>query len=151
MSSTSPITTSYSHTQIGYVLIAAIGTGIAPIAAAWIMVGLHWAVGVVVAALLVSLVLFVSLTVELYDRRIVLRFGPGIVRRTISLDDVTSCTVVRNRWYFGWGIHLTPHGWLYNVSGLSAVELLMKNGRTCRIGTDEPENLAAAIRKSIRP
>jgi hypothetical protein len=53
--------------------------------------------------------------------------------------------VVRNRWYYGWGIRITPRGWLYNVSGLDAVELALKNGKCVRIGSDEPHALARAI------
>ena len=52
---------------------------------------------------------------------------------------------MRNLWYYGWGIRYTPHGWLFNVSGLDAVELELKNGRTWRVGTDEPVELLAAI------
>ena len=35
--------------------------------------------------------------------------------------------------------------WLWNVSGLQAVELVLNNGKRFRIGTDEPENLVNAI------
>jgi len=56
---------------------------------------------------------------------------------------------VKNPWYYGWGIRFTPHGWLYNVSGLHAVEIELKNGKKYRIGTDVPENLEKAIREFI--
>jgi len=52
---------------------------------------------------------------------------------------------VHNHWYYGRGIKLTPHGWLFNVSGFDAVEIQLKNGRKYRIGTDEPDALLAAI------
>ncbi|MFH1253014.1 MAG: hypothetical protein V1664_01635 [Candidatus Uhrbacteria bacterium] len=58
---------------------------------------------------------------------------------------IKTTKAVRNSWYCGWGIRLTSHGWLFNVSGLSAVEITMKNGRSYRIGTDEPEKLTAVI------
>ena len=48
-------------------------------------------------------------------------------------------------WWYGWGIHLTPRGWLYNVGGLDAVELALNNGRTLRIGSDEAAALARAL------
>jgi hypothetical protein len=35
--------------------------------------------------------------------------------------------------------------WVWNVSGLDAVELTLRSGRRFRIGTDEPEELAKAI------
>jgi hypothetical protein len=56
---------------------------------------------------------------------------------------------VKNQWWWGWGIRLIPGGWLYNVSGLDAVELKMKNGRVYRIGTDEPRKLAEFIQAKL--
>jgi len=52
---------------------------------------------------------------------------------------------VTNPWWYGWGIHLTPSGWLYNVGGARAVQLDLHNGRSLRVGTDEPERLCEAI------
>jgi hypothetical protein len=40
-------------------------------------------------------------------------------------------------------------GWLYNVSGLRAVEVGLKSGRKYRVGTDEPERLEAALKQRI--
>ena len=50
----------------------------------------------------------------------------------------------------GWGIRLIPNGWLWNVSGLGAVELSLVNGQRFRIGTDEPEQLATAIQGALK-
>jgi len=61
------------------------------------------------------------------------------------LSQVQNAAVVRNKWYYGWGIRLTPGGWLWNVSGLDAVELTFKNGKKFRIGTDEPDRLLQAL------
>ena len=40
---------------------------------------------------------------------------------------------------------MIPGGWIWNVSGLDAVELLLGDGRVLRVGTDEPEALSRAI------
>jgi hypothetical protein len=77
-------------------------------------------------------------------------FGLGLVRKHVLLDEFTSVRVVRNKWYYGWGIRLIPNGWLLNVSGLDAVELVRRNGRVLRIGTDEPAPLERAIRDAAR-
>ena len=50
------------------------------------------------------------------------------------------------RLYFGFGIRLTQHGWMWNISGLDAVELTYHNGKKFRIGTDEPEALLEALK-----
>ena len=96
-----------------------------------------------------EVMLFGALTVEVDHVAIRLRFGLGLIRKAFSLTDVASCRVVRNRWWWGWGIRLIPGGWLYNVSGLDAVELVLKNGKTFRIGTDEPRQLAEFIHAKL--
>jgi len=57
---------------------------------------------------------------------------------------------VRNKWWWGWGIRRIHDGWLYNVSGLNAVELVMGNGKKFRIGTDQPRRLADSIQARLR-
>jgi len=94
----------------------------------------------------VCLFFFHSLTVTVSREYIVLRFGIGLIWKRFSVIDVQEATIVRNRWYYGWGIRLTPHGWLFNVSGFNAVEIRLKNGRKYRIGTDKPVELLSAIK-----
>ena len=101
------------------------------------------------ALLVVCAILFDSLTVKVSRTYISLKFGIGLIRKRFALVDVQNATIVRNLWYYGWGIRLTPHGWLYNVSGLDAVEIQLKNGRKCRIGTDEPLELLSAVESSL--
>jgi hypothetical protein len=47
------------------------------------------------------------------------------------------------------GIRKIPGGWLYNISGADAVELTLKGGKRCRIGTDVPEELERAIEPAL--
>jgi len=77
------------------------------------------------------------------------RFGPGPIRKRVKLNEIESCKVVKNHWYYGWGIRLTPHGILYNVSGFYAVEIKLRTGRLYRIGTDTPQELEVAIRRAL--
>lgn len=107
--------------------------------------------GSVSLILLACAYLFASLTVKVSPQWISLRFGPGLFRKRFAVAEVTGAQVVRNRWYYGWGIKLTPHGWLYNVSGLDAVEIQLRSGRKYRIGSDEPMALAAAITSVLAP
>jgi hypothetical protein len=96
------------------------------------------------------LLVFHSLTVQVNRNEISLRFGIGIVKKSFSSAEIKTVEQVRNRWFYGWGIKLTPEGWLYSVSGLDAVQIVMQDGRKTRIGTDEPEKLLAAIESVIR-
>lgn len=92
--------------------------------------------------------LFGWLTVDITGHRVRIRFGVGLIRRTISLDTIRGFVPVTNRWWYGWGVRFTPHGILYNVSGFQAVELLLHDGRRLRVGTDEPEALVRALQSA---
>jgi len=111
--------------------------------------GFNWVAFAVLIVLGVCLVLFAALTAVIEEDGLEIRFGPGVIRKRIPLKDIESCQVVKNPWYYGWGIRLTPHGWLYNVSGSHAVEIKMKTGKKYRIGTDAPNDLEQVIRQSI--
>ena len=95
---------------------------------------------------LILLALFYGLTVEVNRDTIQLYFGFGLIHRSILREYIASVTQVRNRWWYGFGIRLTPHGWMWNISGLDAVELIYHNGKKFRIGTDEPEALLEALK-----
>jgi hypothetical protein len=96
-------------------------------------------------------VLFSSLTVKVTDQELMFYFGPGFWTRRFALDDVISVEVVRNSAFYGWGIRYTRHGWLYNVSGLWAVEVTIRGEGQIRIGTDEPDKLKRAIDQTGNP
>jgi hypothetical protein len=66
----------------------------------------------------------------------------------VRFERIRGFAIVRNPWYYGWGIHFIPGGMLYNASGLSAIELQLTNGRYVRIGTGEPQALADALRRA---
>jgi len=90
--------------------------------------------------------LFWGLTVEVNRDMVRLYYGFGIIHRSIPRERITTVTQVRNRWWYGLGIRWTPHGWMWNISGLDAVELTYHNGKKFRIGTDEPEALLEALK-----
>ena len=101
-------------------------------------------------ALLVCLTwLFSSLTVEVDGEALRHYFGPGFWKKTYLLEEIESIKQVRNSWIFGWGIRITPHGWLYNVSGLDAVQIQLRSGRKFRIGTDDPQGMIDAISQKV--
>lgn len=139
----------YHHTQIGYWTIIALAIAWGFSALLMANLGFYWPVFAALIIFSVCLALFATLTVNINAEMLQLHFGPGLIRKKFWLKDITSCQVVKNPWYYGWGIRLTPHGWLYNVSGLSAVEITLRDGKKYRIGTDVPEELVQAIRAAI--
>ena len=139
----------YKHTQVGYLIIVVMAAVMVLIGIVLANAGINWiAVGVLVVIAL-ALVLFSSLTVVIREEELEVRFGPGLIRKRFKLNEIESCQVVKNHWYYGWGIRLTPHGILYNVSGFYAVEIRLLTGKKYRIGTDVPRELEAAIRSSL--
>ncbi len=138
----------YKHTQFGLVTLASLV--VSGIVAGYVVYDLQdWAGVAVSATILFIVLLFASLTIVVDSEAVRLRFGIGLIRKTFKLSDIESVRVVRNSWLYGWGIRYTPHGWLYNVSGLGAVELLRRDGKKTRIGSDEPEKLAEAISSAM--
>ena len=144
---------SYRHTQFGRLTIAMISTIVLLTIVVTVLVEIEPPLlillpigfGLFMGFLLVC---FGALTVEVTSEHVIARFGPGWIRKRFELAEIESVTCVQNRWYWGWGIRLTPHGWMYNVAGLEAVELALKNGKRFRIGTDEPRDLEAAIQRA---
>lgn len=139
----------YHHTQVGYLTIIVFAIALFLITAIMAMNVFSWIAFTVLIILGICLLLFSTLTVIIRDEVLEIRFGPGLIRKKLHLKDIESCQVVRNPWYYGWGIHLTPHGWLYNVSGFSAVEIRLKSGKKYRVGTDVPHELEKAIWQAV--
>ena len=139
--------TRYEHTQIGHVIIWSL--------LAIILVATCGRIGhrappvIILIFLLVCLVLFYRLKITIEDEILCASFGPGIIRKKVRLSEIVRCDPIRIRWWYGWGIHLTPFGWLYNVSGLDAVAITLRDGKKLALGTDDPHGLITAIRAGI--
>ncbi len=140
----------YRHTQTGYLLLVALGGGLALILFLMLSTSFNWVAAIAAIIVAGCLWIFSSLTVTLVGDKLEVRFGPGFIRLSCLLSDIAAQRVVINPWYYGWGIRFIPGGWLYNVSGLRAVELQMVNGQRYRIGTDDAEGLALAIEEARR-
>jgi hypothetical protein len=136
----------YRHTQRGTLIqitclaIAAVGLG-----TSWLSG--HWAPALIMLAIMIVMAtLFSSLTVEVTNDELHWHFGPGLWSYSLALDEIKAVAVVRNQWWNGWGIRMAPGFRLYNVSGFEAVELRLHSNDIRRIGTDDPEGLAKALR-----
>jgi hypothetical protein len=139
----------YRHTQFGWAIVLCVGPiGLAMVLAAafWPHLALNLLIGA--AILGVGVVLFSTLTIAIEDGVLRASFGPGLIRKKVRLAEIAAVRAIPVRWWYGLGIHLTPHGWLYNVSGWKAIEITLRNGRRFCLGTDEPEDLVKAIREA---
>ena len=137
--------------QIGWAVIvgSGVGLGLALVVtlslSAATLAAVPWLVAALFGLLVLGLLTYATLTVQVTADRILVRFGVGLIRKAIELADVVKCQVVRTPSWWGWGLHWTPSGWLYNVSGRAAVRLEMKSERPVMVGSDEAERLKEAI------
>jgi len=135
--------TRYEHTQIGHVIIWPLLAIILITSGG--LISDHAPPLFVSILLLACVVLFYRLKITVEDETLCASFGPGIIRRKVPLVEIVGCEPMRIRWWYGWGIHLTPYGWLYNVSGFDAVAITLRDGRKFALGTDDPHGLTEAI------
>jgi hypothetical protein len=142
----------YRHVQVGWPVILGVAGSFALFLG--IVVGvsgrdpavlLHPIVAVPLVFLALITAVFGVLRTEIRDDAFLVAFGPGRPRRVTPLERIRSVRVVRNHWLYGWGIRITPHGWLWNASGLDAVEIELEGGKRFRVGTDDPRGLAEAL------
>ncbi len=150
----------YKHTQIGYLILVVTLAVLVFFVRAHITAlaeppsadsGTNLLVTAIMVLIVFILASFVSLQVIIDGKYLRIKFGYGIFQKKFSLNDILSAKTVRNHWYYGWGIRVWfwPKMWIYNVSGFDAVEIKLKNGKTYRIGTDEPKKLEQTILHSI--
>ena len=114
----------YRHTQTGWTTIYwfAVVAVIVLLVFFFVLAPRFHAVGMAVLAFLAVLgFLFSSLTVTVDERRLSWHFGPGFWKKYVSLDEIRSIEPVKTEWWWGYGIRVTPRGWMYNVSGNRAV------------------------------
>jgi hypothetical protein len=136
----------YRHTQPGTLmlttglLIGALGVVISWTSGRWAPAVVMILINVVIAAL------FSSLTVEVGGGELRWYFGPGLWSYRLPIADIKDVGIVRNHWWNGWGIRMAPGFRLYNVFGLDAVELRVGPNDIRRIGTDDPQGLAEALK-----
>ncbi len=87
-----------------------------------------------------------QLKISIDEHNFHFQFGPGLIQKTIALDDIMDCQPVKNKRWMWFGIRKIKDWWLYNVSGLDAVELTFKDSdKKMRVGTSEPDTICQEI------
>ncbi len=139
----------YENTQVAVVILVAVGLVFLALLPVALSEANSYPVWIVVGILGVVAFLFHSLTVRVQDAKLEIRFGTGLIGRTIPLQRIRDVRAVTNPWWYGYGIRYTPSGWLYNVSGRGAVKVALDGGSSILVGTNEPDRLVAAIRRGL--
>jgi hypothetical protein len=141
----------YRHTQNGWAVIGGSFLGLGAAVAVTLSLSsatraaVPWLIMARFGVLAAGLALYSMLAVDVDADEIHVRFGVGIIRKSIPLEDVLRRDLVRSPVRWGWGLHWTPSGWLYNVGERAAVRIEMKRRWPLMIGRDEAEQLKAAI------
>jgi len=100
--------------------------------------------------MVVGLLFFYDMKTYIDNEQILISFGIGLVKKRIAIKNIEKVTVVRNKWYYGFGIRMLKNGWLYNIKGLDAVELKMKNTKSIiRVGTADSQKLKREIERML--
>ncbi len=98
----------------------------------------------------VILFLFHSLIVEVNNKVLKVKFGPGLIKKQFKIDDIIDCKPVKFHFPHTFGVHFKADSNVYNVSGSDGIELTLKNKRkTIKIGTDHPKELCETIRNLL--
>lgn len=144
----------YSHTQRSplHYLLFVVAAGLAVGAIAFVEQPLVATIFAIAAALSTLFAFcFASLTVSTDQDRLHLKFGPlPLFRRSIEYATITQAEVGQTSIIDGWGVHYIPgRGWTYNLWGFGCVVIRTGNS-TIRIGTDDAENLLAALQTKAR-
>lgn len=143
----------YKKTQIGFFSIAVLG------AVLIMMLGIYlsgtiqeselWIFKLTITFIALMFVLFSSLTVKVTRQELIWYFGPGLWKYRIKTGEIQAVGSTRSHPIEGVGIRWNPwKGMLYNVSGLNAVKVIRKNGKSTRIGTNEPQKLIEVIKEA---
>ena len=139
----------YDHTQTSplFLLLAAIGIGFfiwgSQVDGQKLSITL-FSIGAVWFLLALS---FRQLTCRDEGAHLRISFGPlPIFRRKLLYSRLEKVKQNRSRLLDGWGIHLcTRGGWVWNLWGFDCVDIDFTGGKKLRLGTDDPESLAAFL------
>lgn len=106
--------------------------------------------GILVLTFLICLLTFYKLTITIDNTHLSFKLGIGLVSKSYKIEDLSSCSSVTNSALYGIGIRMLPSGWLYNVSGLKAIELRFKHKTSVvRIGNNKPDEISLLIQSLI--
>jgi hypothetical protein len=142
----------YERTQLGTRMAAA--TLVCLALAGWVLLrivsratldAVPWMPYALVGTFATAFLLVGWMRVVVDGRQVRAVMGVGLLRKSVPIADIRKVDIVRPRVWWGWGVHWTPAGWLYNVSGRWAIRLELASERPVMIGTGDPEGLLEAI------
>jgi hypothetical protein len=93
--------------------------------------------------------MFATLTVRDEGDHLLVSFGRApLVRKRIPYAAMTAAEQEQSKLIWGWGIHYTPKGWLWNIGGFDCVRIEY-NGKSILVGTDDASRLLMFLQSKI--
>jgi hypothetical protein len=140
----------YEHRQVGWItVIALFAIAVLICVAAAISAPSERTLSYsLVPIVLVVAALFSTLTVRVTDKRMMWYFGVTGIGRSVALTEIASIRAIKTSILEGWGIHLTWHGWVWNVSGFNAVQIILRSGTRFAVGTPNPQAVIDAVQSA---
>ena len=91
---------------------------------------------------------FYKLTITITDTKIEAKFGIGLIKRSLAINDIKFETITKINIpaLYGIGIRFTPYGILYNVKLGEAIKIESAD-KTFFVGTDEAEEIHKTLLK----
>ena len=139
----------YQHKQYAVFIFVVLAWISGFVVLAWNLIGADVPLMVFAGILLLVGFLFHGLTIKVDDTQISWGFGPGVFGDKLQLTDIVEAKAVENSYRHGIGLRITHDGWVYTVSGFSAVQLVLKDGSQYRLGTNDQDGLLAALADKI--
>ncbi len=100
-----------------------------------------------ITCLLISVILFYSLTITITETELIAYFGIGVIKKRIPLESILYCTPTKINIFYGWGIKKVRRGWMFNISGLKVVDLELRNGKRFVIGCNNPQEVCEVLKQ----
>ncbi|MBE0363801.1 hypothetical protein PULV_a1293 [Pseudoalteromonas ulvae UL12] len=135
----------YQHTQFGWPILALLSWILSFVLLALYILGPSVPVYLFAGAVVLVAFLFHKLTIVVTDTSVKWGFGLGVFGKDIAFTEIESVHSVTNSWQHGLGIKITHDGWVYGVSGFSAIALVLKDGTQIRIGTNDQARLLSVL------
>ena len=131
----------YEHTQIGTKVILV--SVISVVVCLLLLPYSGWIVLIAIAMIIGQLAIRGTLTVIVDDDAINIKYGPlAWGAKSWPIAEISSVSVVKIPMNI---LSRSLGGKIYDVSGSDGVAIKLLNGKTIRIGTDEPEEVRQAI------
>ncbi len=142
------MTEMYARRQIGTQMLLVLAAVWIAVGGAELAFGLYWVFAGVTLLVGVCAVIFSSMTIRVVGPYLEWSLGFGLFPKRIPLSEIASVDQIYLGPLVGLGARTNNfRDWMWIVSGTRAVAFRLANGRTVTLGSDDIDNLIAAVNR----